>query len=202
MVLVEHPATRRAGRVERTALDERLERAPVDRLRVDALGEVEDRLERPALAARAHDRPRGRLAHVLHGVEPEADLTLDDREVGLREVHVRRQHLDPHLAARVDVQRDAVLRVHDRGDERGHVLVRVVRLEPGGAVRDERVAGGVRLVEGVVLRGLHVLPELLRDRGRHVVRGAALEELVLEGRHERVDLLPDRLPAESRPRPG
>src|SRR5207244_5331210 len=45
----EHPAPRRSGRVERAALDERLERALVHDLRVDALGEVPDRRERSAL---------------------------------------------------------------------------------------------------------------------------------------------------------
>jgi hypothetical protein len=52
----EHPAPRRAGRIERAALDERLERPLVDGLRVDALGEVPDRRECPALLARPHDR--------------------------------------------------------------------------------------------------------------------------------------------------
>ena len=51
----------------------------------------------------------------------------------------------------------------------------------------------MRLVEGVVLRGLGVLPELLRDARRDAVLRAALEELVLEGRHQLVDLLADRL---------
>src|SRR5581483_7077189 len=40
---VEQPAARGAGRVEAAALDERLERALVHDLRVDALGEVPDR---------------------------------------------------------------------------------------------------------------------------------------------------------------
>ncbi len=153
-----------AGRVERSALDERLERALVHGLRVGALGELPDRLERAALAARPDDRLGRSLSDVLDGVQAEADLAFDDREVGLRRVDVRRQHLDAHLVARVDVERHAVLRVHDGRDQGGHVLVRVVRLEPGGAVRDERVAGGMRLVERVVLGRLHVLPELLRDR--------------------------------------
>ena len=108
-------------------------------------------------------------------------------------VHVGRQHLDPHLLARGDVERHAVLRVHDRRDERRHVLGGPVRLQVGGAVGDQRVAGGVRLVERVVLRLLHVLPELVRDRRRDAVRRAALEELVLQGGHQRVDLLADRL---------
>ena len=159
----EHPHPRLAGRVERAALDERLERALVDDLRVDALREVPDRVERPVLARR-DDPLRGGLPHVLHRVQAEADLALDDGEVDGGRVDVGRQHLDPHLVAGVDVERDAVLRVHDARDERGHVLVGMVRLEPRGAVGDQRVARRVGLVEGVVLRGLHVLPELLGDR--------------------------------------
>ena len=119
-----------------------------------------------ALLARADDRAARELAHALHGVQAEADLAADDGEVDLRLVHVGRQHLDPELVARVDVERHAVLRVHHRADQRGHVLARVVRAQPGGAVRDQRVAGGVRLVERVVLRLLHVVPELARDRRR------------------------------------
>src|SRR3990170_2530822 len=69
----------------------------------------------------------------------------------------------------------------------------MVGLEPRRSVRNKRVARGVRLVEGVVLRRLHVLPELLGDGRRELALGAALEELVLEGRHQRMDLLPDRL---------
>src|SRR5436190_7885047 len=148
---IEHAHARRPSRVERAALDERVERPLVRGGGVDALTEVPDRLERPALLARANDRARRRLPNVLYGRETEADLLLDDGEVELRRVHVRRQHLDPHLVARVDVERHAVLRAHDRGDQRRHVFLRVVRLHVRGAVGDQRIAGGVRLVEGIVL---------------------------------------------------
>ena len=47
----EHPLARRAGRAERAALDQRLDRPLVDRRAVDAAAEVPDRLERPALLA-------------------------------------------------------------------------------------------------------------------------------------------------------
>ena len=189
----EHALARRPGRVERAALDEALERALVHDLRVDALAEVPERREGAAFLAGRDDRADGRLADVLHGVQAEADLALDDREVERRDVHVGRQHLDPHLVAGGDVERHLVLRVHDRGDQGGHVLGRVVRLQVGGAVGDQRVAGGVRLVEGVVLRLLHVLPELLGDLRLDCVRLAPFDELVLERRHQRVDLLADRL---------
>src|SRR3954464_14995456 len=52
---VDHALARGAGRVERAAFDQRLERALVDDLRVDPLGEVPDRLERPALRAGGDD---------------------------------------------------------------------------------------------------------------------------------------------------
>src|SRR6185437_2598761 len=70
---LEHPAPRAAGRVERAALHERLERTLVHDLRVDALGEIPDRRERLALLARPHDRAARRLADVLHRVQTEAD---------------------------------------------------------------------------------------------------------------------------------
>ena len=49
-------------------------------------------------------------------------------------VHVRREHLDAHAAALVQVHRELVLRVADGGEERGHVLGRVVVLQVGRPV--------------------------------------------------------------------
>src|SRR4029450_3899287 len=56
----QHPHPARAGRVERSALHERLERSLVRGSRIDSLAEVPDRGERPALVARADDRARRR----------------------------------------------------------------------------------------------------------------------------------------------
>src|SRR3954447_16182648 len=66
----EHVQSRLARSRQRTALHERLEHALVRDRRVDALGEVPDRLERPVLFARSDDRAARTLAHALHGVEP------------------------------------------------------------------------------------------------------------------------------------
>ena len=68
----------------------------------------------------------------------------------------------------VDEERDLVLRVHHRGDQRGHVLGRVVGLQPRRAVGDQRVAGGVGLVERVVGRLLVGRPQRLDRRPRRV----------------------------------
>ena len=68
------PLRRRAGRAERAALDQRLDRLLVDRAAVDALAEVPQRGERAALLARALDRLDRLVADALDGVQAEADV--------------------------------------------------------------------------------------------------------------------------------
>ena len=97
---------------------------------------------------------------------PNRTLPSTHREVALRRVDVRRQHLDAHVGALGDVVRDLVLRVHHRRDQRRHVLGRVVGLQVGGAVRDQRVAGGVGLVERVVGGALVLVPQQLGGASR------------------------------------
>ena len=70
---------------------------------------------------------------------------------------------------------------------------RVVGLQPRRPVGDQRVAGGVRLVEGVVGRLLVGLPEPVDRRRRDAVLAAALAELGLELGHRLAVLLADRL---------
>ena len=154
--------------------------ASIERLltvrRVHALAEVPQRREVPVLAALL-DRLHGRVADALHGIQPEADVALDDHELVVGEVHVRRQDLDPHRLGLVDEERDLVLRVHHRADQRRHVLGRVVGLQPRGAVGDQRVTGGVGLVERVVGRLLVCRPQRLDHVRRGARRAAALDEL-------------------------
>jgi hypothetical protein len=78
--LVEHLEHPLARPWQRAALDQRLEHPLVRDLRVDALGEVPHRLERP-VDTRGDDRSSRAFADALHRVEAEADLPADDREV-------------------------------------------------------------------------------------------------------------------------
>src|SRR5581483_12035612 len=88
--------------IERAALHERLERAAVEHVQVDALREVLDRREGAAFLARADDALRGGVADVLHRAEPEADarraFNVLERERDVAAVHVRRADVDaePH----------------------------------------------------------------------------------------------------------
>ena len=198
----QHAAARGPGRVERAAADQRLDRLLVHAAAVDALAEVPDRRELAALLPGLDHGVHRRSADVLHRVEHEADVAAGDDEVVSGLVHVGRQHLDPHLLAARDEERHLVLGRHHRGDEGGHVLGRVVGLEPRGAVGDERVARGVAAIEGVVRCSFVDRPEVVD----HSISGAggagAREELLLHPGHTGPVLLADRLPQVVRLGPG
>ena len=68
-----------------------------------------------------------------------------------------------HPAALGDGRRDLLLVRPERGQDRGHVLDRVVRLQVRGLVGDQAVAGGVRLVEAVALERLEGLEDRVDD---------------------------------------
>jgi hypothetical protein len=69
-----------------------------------------------------------------------------------------------HPAALGDGGRDLLLVRAEGGQDRGHVVDRVVRLHVRGLVGDQPVAGGVRLVEAVALERLEGLEHRVDDR--------------------------------------
>ena len=123
-------------------------------------------------------------ADVAHRTQPVADVGTDRGEVQARFVDVRRQHGDAQLAAVGQVDRGLVLVVAHRGEQAGHVLGRVVRLEVRRPVGHHPVAGGVRLVERVVGERQDGVPQRLDGRRREAVGPHARREaLVLLGEH-------------------
>jgi hypothetical protein len=98
------------------------------------------------------DHGDGSLPDVLDGGEAEANVPVDHREKGSRLVDVGLENAQPHLAGHADVDAQLVAgAVPDfAGENGGHVLDGVVRLEIGGAVSENGVGGGVGLVEAVV----------------------------------------------------
>jgi hypothetical protein len=198
------------GPVEAAALDEALDHAPVHAARVDAVAEVEQRAERPALAPGRQHQLDGALADVLDGGKTETNVCLDVPRGGLsappipprwrdhREVHVRlvdvgRQDLEAHLPALADVQDHLVGVRALRGQQRREEVRRMVRLQVGRLVREPRVGRRVRLVEAVPGELLHLVPDLAGLLLVHAARGAALQELVHLGGHHLDLLLAHRL---------
>ncbi len=76
-------------------------------------------------------------------------------EVCVGDLHVGRDDGDVHLAAFGDVLHDVLGLRGFAGEQRGHELDRVVGLEPRRVIREQRVGGGVRLVEAVAGELLH-----------------------------------------------
>ncbi len=129
------------------------------------------RAERSAFGACALDRFDRRLAHVLDRAQTEADALRvaggDRRKGECRGVDVRRQHLDAHLPAVVDVLDHLVGVAGFRGQQRAHELQRIVRFQIRDDVRQIRIRGRVGLVESVAGELGHLVEDLfdlaLRD---------------------------------------
>ena len=188
---------RLAGEVERTGGHQSLQSLAIDLLGVDARAEVEDAGERPR--ARREDGLDRVLAHPLDGAQPETDQLLArllrirahaERQLGI--VHVRRQHGEAVGARLGDVRDHLVGIVLLRGEQRGHELDRMVRLQPGRLIRDQSIRGGMALVERVGRELLHRIEELGRELHVDAVPGAALDEAAALLRHEVGLLLPHR----------
>ncbi len=136
--------------------------------------------ERPLALARGLDVLDDAEADVAHSAHAEADVVADGREVSDRFVDIGRQHVDLHAAALVEVDGELVAGVADAGEQRRHVLGRVVRLQIGGPVAQDAVRGRVRLVERVVGERQQDVPQRLDGGGRVAVREhARAESLVL-----------------------
>ncbi|MNS22864.1 hypothetical protein D3C72_546690 [compost metagenome] len=176
-----------ARRVEGAGLDQTFDAALVAALHVDLFAELVEVREAADALARGQDGVDGAVTHVLDGREAEADGLAHHREVLDRLVDVRRHHLDAHLVGVVDVELHLLLGAHDRGEERAHVLDRVVRLEVSRAEGDHGVGRRVRLVEAVGRELLEVVEERLGlVRGVALLGRAVQEDVFLLGHFGRV----------------
>ena len=154
-------------RVQRAGRDQSLARPLVHRLHVGPLQQVEEAVEGAALLPRLQDRLDRRRPQAANRTEPEADrLGAHHRELPPAFVHVGRQHLQPvlqprhvapQLPALAHVLDHVVRLVDNRREQRRHELGRVVALQPRGLVRQQRVGGGVGLVEAVAAEGLDLV---------------------------------------------
>ena len=132
----------------------------------------------PALL-RAHgeqrlDRP---FSDVLDRGQAEADALLAlDGEVQLAFVDVRRQHGDAAVAALTQVHRELVGVLRLDGEKGRGKMPRIVRLEVRGAICEQRVCRGVRLVEAVAGEVFDLLEEFHRLLLADALRLGPLEE--------------------------
>ena len=140
----------------------------------------------------------GGLAHVLDGGQAESNAFPVRRERVLARVDIGREDIDPHVAALVQVENELVLVAHFRAQQGRHELDRIVRLQVGRLVGDERVSRGVRFVEPVARELFHEIEELLRFGRRHAVPARASQKFLAHRHHVLVFLLAHGAPQDVR----
>ncbi|VWC24279.1 hypothetical protein BTE28158_06003 [Burkholderia territorii] len=178
----EHLRAIRVQRIERAGTDQRLDRAAVDHTPVDPLAEIEQVGERLFLA-RAQDLLDRVLAAALHRAETVADRARalavglrDGLEAVVRLVDVRRQHGEVVHDAVVEQDLHLVGVVHRERHVGRHEFGRMVRLQPRGVIREQRVGRRVRLVEAVARELLHQVEDLVGLLAREAVLRRTLGE--------------------------
>ena len=162
--------------VESTRLNERFDGALIAHLQRHLLQEVVEGLVAALLLAggnHAFDHVR---AHVTNRAHTEADIVTDRGEGQGGLVHIRCEHGNAHGAALIQVQRELVLVIAHAGQQRGHVLLRVMRLQVRSPVGHQTVRGRVRLVKRVVRERQQNIPERLNSALRVAVRNHAIVE--------------------------
>ena len=185
-------------RVHRTRLHECLEHPLVDETGIDHAAQLVQGLVAPLLFAGLEHRLDGGLTDVLDRGETEADLPLRHGEIEPRAVDVRRQHLDAHPAALGDVVHELVGVRLFRREQRREEVHRVVHLQPGRVVGDQRIGRGVRLVEAVSREVSHEIEDLLGRRRRNPLLLGPVAEAHGLGFHHLFLLLAHRAPQDVR----
>src|ERR1039458_8751679 len=86
-------------RIQRSALDQRLQYSLVEQPKIDVLAELVNRLETSQLLPRCDNRLNRIASDVLHRRQPKANGLSMRREVRIRHVDVRRFDRNAHFAA-------------------------------------------------------------------------------------------------------
>ena len=167
-------------RVEGTGLDQRFHAALVNAGALDAAGKVKQAGERPGLCsgsttlARRDNCLNRLLPGALYGAQTVADLLVGDGlEAVEATVHIRWLKAQAHFFGVLEQHLELVGVVHFHRHIGAEELGRVVHLDPGRVVGQERVGGGVRLVEAVAGKLFHQVKNLVGLLLTDVVLGGA-----------------------------
>src|ERR671937_556116 len=182
--------------VERARVDQALEHLPGEHGGVHLATEVGETRERALRAPGLDDLLHGPRSDVPNRGQAEPDppsVTRRRREVLFGFVHVRRENLEAHQPAGIQVEGLAILVVFHAGEHGRHVLDWMMALQERGLIRDVCVGARVRGIEAVVGERLHEIEHLSCEPLRVSVRLASFDELLAVDEKLRADLLPHGL---------
>ena len=183
-----------AEAVETATQGETLVSLTVDRRETDTLGKVVDALIRAVLLALLDDGHRRRVAHALDGTQTETDIAvMVHTKLLVRLVDIRSQGIDLHGLTLIHEFRDFRNLVTTTAHDGRHELGRIVGFEISRLIGHPRVAGSMRLIEGVGGESFPVGPYLLEHLRIVTVLLTALDELGFHGVDDILFLLTHRL---------
>ena len=123
------------------------------------------------------------MSDVLYGGEAEANRLPVRSEIGIADVDVRRLDGNAHLAAFINVLDHVIGVAGHGGEQRGHELDGVMRLEISGLIGEHRVRGGVRFVESIAGELRHQIKNLFNLLCRIVALDGAIHKTFTLLRH-------------------
>ena len=174
--------------VEGAGLGHALQRPLVENARIDPPREIGERRER-AVAAHRLDMLDRRPPDILERRQRVEDVAVPHQEIDARAVHHGRRgsRSEPLRLAAEHLQLVGIADIErHRG---GQELDRIVGLEIGGLVGDERIGGGVRFVEAIAGELGHQLENIIGLRRLDALGLGARHEALLLRIHLRLDLL-------------
>ena len=143
-----------------------------------------------------HDSLDEVAAHILDRIQTETNLAVVRREAAVRDIDVRRKHLDAQAGALARILDDFVGIVKHTGEQCGHKLAGVMTLEISRLECDISVAGRMAFIEGVGRKTRHFivnfvgnfLGDAIGDTARAFVArlGAAMDKMLAFCLHHRV----------------
>ena len=137
-----------AHTVEGTRLDKTFHSPAVQLSAVHPLTEIIEARIR-LLFSLFHDSLDEVAAHILDRIQAETDLAVVRCEAAVRDIDVRRKHLDAQAGALARIFDDFVGIVKHTGEHCGHKLAGVMTLEISRLECDVSVAGRMAFIEGV-----------------------------------------------------
>ena len=173
LIDTQHLGAVQSKAVAGTGLDEIFQRPLVEIRSVHTGGKILKAGELPALLSLVHDLLDKAASDILDRRQAKADAARHDGEIVVGFIDIRRQQRNAHRAALGNILGDLDRASQHRRHERRHIFARVIAFEPRGLVRDHRVADGMRLVERVVRKVVHLVVDGFRRLLRNAVCDAA-----------------------------
>ena len=192
---VEHLAPVGTKAVEGPGPDQVFHLALVDRVGVEALGEVEQVLEGAVGPASPDQSFHGRFADVLDRRQGVTDSSFVptvapfDHKDGVRGIDVRPQKLDSHLPEFLMEDAQFVRIAHFQGHQRGHEFNRVVGLHVSRLVGDQGIGGCVGFVEAVTGEFTDLFENIVGLGFWNALADGTVDEGLALLRHLRADFL-------------